>query len=137
MSSFTEPLIVEVTQRDKRPFKVVKKFSYEIGEKGSGNVVQVNAGFYTDGATIPRPLNALIPAWGRHGKAAVLHDWLYRNSNLPKEHCDAIFKEAMEVLGVPRYRAKILYWAVKIFGWIPYKRIRNKRRKWNKEKEER
>jgi len=126
MSSFTEPLIVEVTQRDKRPFKVVKKFTYEIGEKGSGDTVQVQAGFFTDGATIPRPLNALIPAWGRHGKAAVLHDWLYRNSNLPRLDCDVIFKEAMEVLGVPRHRLLTIYLAVRAFGWIPFKRIRGR-----------
>jgi len=127
MSSFTEPLIVEVTQRDKRPFKVLKKFIYEIGDKGSGRCIVVEEGFFTDGATVPWPFNGLVPAWGRHGKAAVLHDWLYRKSNFPRKECDKIFKEAMSVLDVPGYRKEIMYAAVRLFGWFPYNKVRKQK----------
>lgn len=39
---------------------------------------KIPAGFITDFASVPKPLQILISKTGKHGKAAVLHDYLYR-----------------------------------------------------------
>lgn len=124
MSSFTEPLILEVTQKDKRPFRLVKPFSFYLDD---GSTIEVPKGFETDGATVPILLRAFIRPWGRHGKAAVLHDWLYR-SGVPRDFADKVLLEAMNVLDVPEHRKWAIYWAVRMFGWIPYRRINRKDR---------
>ena len=122
MSSFTRPLVLEVTQKDKRPFRVVERFGYIVEKTGSSVVVP--AGFLTDGATVPFPLNAIVPAWGRHGKAAVVHDYMYRSGDYSREFADYVFLEAMGVLGVPKWRKWLMYLAVRMFGWIVWNRLR-------------
>jgi hypothetical protein len=38
--------------------------------------IEAQAGFITDGATVPVRLRFLLPAWGSYSRAAVLHDVL-------------------------------------------------------------
>ena len=45
--------------------------------------VTVPDDFLTDLSSIPRIFRLLIPKNGRHRAAAVVHDWLCRNSRLP------------------------------------------------------
>jgi len=135
MSSFSEPLLAEITQRDKRPITVAKEFTYRVKDN-QDLPVTVEAGFKTDGATVPRPFTAFIPPLGRHGKAAILHDWLYRwpdwekkwNVYLPESKdarhaADMILLEAMAVLEVPVHRRLAIYAAVRVFGWIAWEWI--------------
>jgi len=77
MSSFTDPLVVKIHQRDRRPVELAEGFSYLVSFDPA-RAIRVRSGFLTDGATVPRPFTAFVRPWGRHGKAAVLHDWLYR-----------------------------------------------------------
>jgi hypothetical protein len=136
MSSFTEPLIVKIEQRDKRPFEVAAPFTYLVG-MDAGREITVREGFITDGATVPRPLTAFISPIGRHGKAAILHDWLYRwpewddvwrkmvpEARNPRHAADMILMEAMAVLHVPLRRRLAIYAAVRAFGWIAWMRLR-------------
>jgi len=51
--SFTEPLIVEVIQKERRPFRVVRPFVYAVGSPGGGHLLIVPPGFETDFASVP------------------------------------------------------------------------------------
>ena len=89
-----------------------------------GVYLRVNKGFDTDFASIPRLLRWLISINGKHRKAAVLHDKLYSlagSTGLPRDVCDAIFNEAMKVLGVSRWNRSMMYAVVRSGGWIAWR----------------
>lgn len=127
MSSFTqEPHFEPIGSGYK--WKVVRGFIYYTNKDAMllGPSVFVPSGFVTDFASVPRILWPLFPPYGRYGKAAVVHDWLYAHKwlfdknaermKITKEQADTIFYEAMLVLDVPKWKAKLMYWAVKMFG---------------------
>ena len=74
--------------------------------------------FQTDFASVPRFLWPLLPPHGRVKKAAILHDWLYQQSHIPREHCDRVFLEAMTADHVPPVQRWAMYEGVRLFGWI-------------------
>lgn len=111
MAHFTSPL--SATKLDARMWRVNQTFKYY---SDFGGFVRVEGGFETDFASIPRFLWTLAPPDGRYTQAAVVHDWLYTTQTGPKDMADRIFKEAMEVLGVPRWKRNLMYMAVKCFG---------------------
>lgn len=78
----------------------------------------VPKGFRSDFASIPRFLWPIIPPHGRVKKAAVLHDWLYTQPQIPRSLADRIFLEAMAADNVPTPQRWIMYEAVRLFGWI-------------------
>ncbi len=125
MSSFTSPLRLELTDRETKGravFRLLDAFTYEIGAEGSGLIVTVPAGTETDFASVPRFFWRLVPPTGKHGKAAVLHDYLYqKQSGFTKLLADAIFLEAMTVLGVPWWRRWSMFLAVRFFGKGAYR----------------
>ena len=120
MSSFTSLLIVSPLPDGER-WKLVRSFSYHIGGKYSKEFIQVPAGFITDFASTPPHIWMIIPPWGKYGKAAVIHDYLYQTGLHTREEADYIFKEAMGVLGVSKLKIFLMYWAVRIFGGSAYK----------------
>jgi hypothetical protein len=86
----------------------------------NGHAISVPAGFVTDFASIPRPLWALLPKWGRHGNAAVVHDWLYWSHETDRATADRTFREAMEILGVLWGVRWAMWAAVRSFGWMAW-----------------
>lgn len=121
MSSFTKPLVVSPL-KDGRRWRLVEPFVYEIGTLGSNKVIRVPIDFETDFASVPRVFWWLIPPWGRYGKAAILHDWLYVSKLYDRLAADRLFLEAMTVLAVPVWKRCTMYIAVRLFGWIPYRK---------------
>lgn len=95
MSSFTTPLIYRriATSGPRARFRLKRPFTYALKTEDSGVSITVPKGFRTDLASIPR----LIDDWfglnpsGELAKAAVLHDYLYANS-------DAAWELARDVL---------------------------------------
>ena len=120
MSSFTTPLIVQPV--DPRNWKLVKPFEYHVGSIDSDEVISVPIGFITDFASIPRIFWSVFPPYGKYGKAAVIHDYIYRNGLYKRKKCDGIFLEGMVVLGVAVWKRKVIYWAVRIFGGSLYRK---------------
>lgn len=119
MSSFTEPLLVEFL--DGKRWKLLKEFSYHVGEETSDEVITVPVGFITDFASIPRLFWTLIgPPAGEYGKAAVIHDFLYHIQTTTRKYADEVFYEAMQVLGVPFWKRWLMYHSVRTFAWIPW-----------------
>lgn len=82
--------------------------------------VTVPDGFHTDLASVPKALWAIFPPFGHHTKAAVLHDYLYHTTSLPRKTCDGLFLEAMADQGVSKTRRYLMYWAVRVFGKRAY-----------------
>ena len=132
MSSFTDPLIVKKLKDSL--WETASEFEYHVGVEGSENKIKVPVGFTTDFASIPRLFWIIYPPDGQYTQAAVLHDYLYNIQDRPRATADAIFLEAMQVLGVPFLRRKIIYRAVRLFGWIPWNNRARKKKKQQKEK---
>ena len=128
MSRFTEILTVSPLA-DGKTWVTRKDFGYDIGEEGSGNTINVPIGFMTDFASIPRPLWAFLPRWGKYGNAAVIHDYCYWEQSRTRKEADDIFREAMGVLKVSPCKIRLMYYAVKWFGqgaWSGNKRMKEK-----------
>ncbi|MFA4917129.1 MAG: DUF1353 domain-containing protein [Syntrophales bacterium] len=119
MSSFTDPLCVEILA-DGVCGRLLKGFEYHVGAECSPDVIKVPAGFVTDFASTPFFSWILFPKTGLWTKSAVLHDYIYQSKLRSRHMADLIFKEAMEVLGVPRWKRDIMYLAVRTFGFIGY-----------------
>lgn len=120
MSSFTTPLVVS-PMPDGRRWKLVFSFIYHVGSHYSNNIISVPVGFVTDFASIPWLFWNFLPAWGKYGKAAVIHDYLYQTGSRSRKESDTIFLEAMLAGGTKPWKAKVMYWAVKLFGKFAYK----------------
>lgn len=123
MSSFTDPLVVEVLQKEyegRGLFKVLAPFCF--WSDTVGEFVSVEIDFETDLASIPWYGRFFVSVTGKHSKAAVVHDWCYVHQLYDRKTCDLIFLEAMEVLQVPKCRRKIMYWAVRLGGRSGYER---------------
>lgn len=118
-----DPLRVEYV--DGHTWLLVEDFSYlDIERTATATIarrIHVPAGFTTDFASIPRFFWRWLPPTGEYGKAAVIHDFLYQYGTLDgehvtKEYADAVFRRAMEDLGVGRIRRNLMYTAVRLFG---------------------
>lgn len=137
MAGFLNPLRLEYL--DGHLWKVLEPFEYCVGSADSDIKVTIPEGFFTDFASVPRFFWRVLPPTGEYGKAAVVHDWLYRHPILlefsfsytdpengpdrlaiTRKECDDIFLEAMEVLEVPKCKRDILYAGVRIGGWKPW-----------------
>ena len=126
MSSFTnhpplQPLL------DGIRWRVMESFEYHIGSKDSGEVVKIPKDFLTDFASIPKIFWSIIGGpWGKYGYAAILHDYLYTVGIYSRKRTDQIFLEAMKVLKVSWWKRKLMYYAVRVGAWGPWKRYRKK-----------
>lgn len=123
MSSFTTSLTLKVL--DDGTFVTTSAFEYYTNIYSPQVTVVVPAGTTTDFASTPWFMHWIFPPTGKYSKAAVLHDYLYSNGMFPRKDCDYIFLEAMEVLGVPRWKRKLMFEAVRLFGRKYYKKDSN------------
>ena len=125
MSSFRSKLVISPVTGGKR-WLLIEPFEYERGKMESFDIIRVPKDFETDFASIPRIFWSILPPWGRYGKAAVLHDWMYFNGKKTRKECDSIFLEAMGVLKVSWWKKKVMYLGVRSFGSIVWKAHRKK-----------
>lgn len=80
----------------------------------------VPAGARTDGASIPRMLWRVCghPLETPRVYAATLHDWLYGGGagGITRKEADECYYALLRHFGVAGWRAKIEYWALRMFG---------------------
>lgn len=81
-----------------------------------GARLTIPAGTKSDGASVPAVLWGAIPPFGEGWKAYVLHDWLYRDTKMPKSECDDLLLEALLSLGVDSVLANTIYQGVHLGG---------------------
>jgi hypothetical protein len=85
--------------------------------------IAVPSAFTTDFASIPSWARAIIPPFGRHAKAAVVHDWLYAIGEPGrKDVADRVFDHAMADLGVVGWQRVLMYEAVSVGGGAGFAR---------------
>ncbi len=85
---------------------------------GLGLRVCVPEGFVTDYASVPRLLWSIFPPAGEYKRAAVVHDYLCTTKTCSRFMADAVFREAMRELGVPRWRRIAMYYAVRAYSIV-------------------
>lgn len=95
-----------VESSDGRNFTLLEDLVFD---SKSGVTYTAPAGSQTDGASTPAFLWPTIPPFGPYWLAAVLHDWAYRYSQVPKGVCDDLLLEAMESLGVNKALSDAIY----------------------------
>lgn len=90
----------------------------------------VPKGFRCDLASIPRILTALLPREKLGVSGPVLHDAIYRGTvgrgpdiNITRRHADRLFWTLMRCDGVNRPLARTAWAAVRVFGWLAWKRL--------------
>ena len=101
-------------------FEVVTPLIY-IRDK---EIISVNPGFDFDGASVPQVLWSfgLSPMTGGYQRAACLHDAMYSAEIFDREVCDKIFLEAMKSDNVSYFKRMSMYFAVRIFGKLLWKK---------------
>jgi len=123
MSSFTSPLVVEVSDTGKD--RLVEPFDFWLGDgEGKGMKITVPAGFETDYASVPRVFRSLLSCKKRAAKPAVVHDYLYKTGIVSRKTADRVFLQAMEVNKVNFFKRHLYYQAVNWFGWFAWRRHR-------------
>jgi len=110
-----EPARIVLRQIDPVHFELLEGFRYE-GPAGSWTVTPTDLP-RTDLASIPWFLGWFVSRYGAHTLAALLHDHLVANgekldSPVARHAADEVFREALDGLGVPALRARIMWAAV-------------------------
>jgi hypothetical protein len=118
-AGFTTPLKVMPLPGGKL-WELLEGFDYWTNEVPVEYLIAIPKGFITDFASVPRALWWLLPPWGNYGKAAVVHDYLYKTKQFSRRRSDQIFLEGMRVLGVSWKTRTSMYAAVRACGWIPW-----------------
>ena len=96
-------------------WEVLEDYFYET----SIGIIKVPKCFKTDYASVPKIFRNIINTYGKHGRAAVVHDWLYSikcNIKITREYADKIFLEIMEEYGVNKIKRYFMYKMVRMFG---------------------
>ncbi len=118
---FLDPL--DVMQLDDDTWKLLDDLRYWSAVRPA--LIKVPYGFVTDFASTPQIVWTIgMPKSGIYDKAAVIHDYLYTMgghvAGVPfvytKADADAIFKEALGVVGVNGIKRWAMYTAVRLFG---------------------
>ncbi len=85
--------------------------------------ITVPKDFIFDFASVPRLLTNIFPKSGaRYDRASCLHDWLYATKRFSRKISDQIFFEAMLSDRVPKWKAKLMYFGVRIGGWYAWEK---------------
>jgi len=82
----------------------------------------VPRGFQSDLASIPKWAQwALEPAAKGLARPSILHDYYYRVPNqYNRKYADNLMYDAMMTMGYSTVKAKIVYYSVRLVGWLHY-----------------
>ena len=118
MKAFPLPLqLIDAGMKgNSRMWTLATEFRF-VGSK----IIDVPAGFLTDGASVPRVFWSLFDPTGPYLQAAVIHDYLYNTQVFSRETADEVFLEAMKACGVGFITRQTVYRAVRFGGWVAWK----------------
>lgn len=112
--------LVKSIRAGRQEAELLTALEYRVGSADSLEKIVVPKGFVTDFASVPKGLWNIFPPFGPWAPAAVVHDYLYKTKGAygfyTRKQADKIFKEAMEVVGVPQWKRELMYNAVRTFG---------------------
>jgi hypothetical protein len=113
MARFTQDVtVVNHLSGRVHQWELCEPMTYKLVDSDDAEFVTVPPAFKTDFASVPRPFWFWLAPWGRHGRAAIVHDFLYqlgavtdpgapvatRLRRPSKREADRIFRQAMAVL---------------------------------------
>ncbi len=78
--------------------------------------ITVPAGFVTDLASIPVPLNLVYDKTGRYSSAGILHDYLYWTQFCDRKKSDRLIKEGLKATGSGYFTRNSIKYGVYWFG---------------------
>lgn len=113
---FKSDLLIKRIIGVKNCWETTDALVYSDNERG---LITVKKGFIFDFASVPEWLGILTGfnrTGARYDRASCLHDWLYASKQFDRKTADTIFYEAMLSDKVAKWRAKIMYYAVRLFG---------------------
>lgn len=116
-------ILLKPIKGTKKQWVVAQDYIYRYNNK----IYTVPKNFITDLASTPRILWPIFPPSGRYTGAAVIHDYLYSNGykiGVSRKKADEIFLGIMEEMGVPAWKRKTMYRAVRLFGGLHYRKGR-------------
>jgi hypothetical protein len=115
MSSFTADPEVRITKSQisgRTVYVLLTGFEYRVGDyQNPSEIITVPAGTKTDLMSIPSFLRCIINVAHR-AHAAIIHDYLLVNGAEPSR-ADAIFREALGVLGMGKFERNCYWFAVR------------------------
>lgn len=127
MSAFLDPLDLEVmrdarglpllTRAGRQLWRVLARFRYQSDVAG---LIEVPAGFVTDLCSQPQATMSLLGECAQ--QPSVPHDYAYSTHCMTRALADKMLYEACLLTGVSSWRAKLIYWGVRIGGgshWDP------------------
>ena len=117
---FTTTLRVEEVEGRDDSWRLIEPLVYH----GHSDVFIVPADFVTDFGSVPRYLRWLVPAYGRGKKAYVLHDYLYRSGEVPRDDADGIMRRVMRELRSTKPVRWMAWLGVRVGGGAAWKKYR-------------
>ena len=107
-----------VSIEDASYWRVERDWKVEVNEK----LYTVPKHFHFNFASTPRFMWFWFPpATGLYRKATALHDYMYSTGIVSREYADIIFYYFMLFSKVNSIKAKLMYYAVRLFGKVAYK----------------
>ena len=90
------------------------------------NIHRIPVEFYSDGASIPRPLWPVIghPFDEDIRRPAVLHDFKYYSGQDPRREADRLLRVAMHSEGAKWYKSWTVWSGVRLGGWVAWNKYR-------------
>ena len=110
-------MVLLLTPHGKTKWKTVKKFTV----RTSYGTFSVPKNTSTDLASTPRLLWPWFPPFGKYTQASVIHDRLCVTKEVDRKIADKVFYELMIRYGTSKWKAKIMYFAVRCFSWVTHK----------------
>lgn len=111
---FAGPLILQAYAKSE--WVLMSDFEYVAAD---GAIHTAPKYFITDLASTPWLVKPLLT--GVEDRACgVIHDFLYCQNKLPRAQCDDLFHEMLLVAGVDRWRARLMYWGLRVGGGWRY-----------------
>ena len=129
-----------------KEYEVMEPFVFQyITSKPIETIIfKIEKGFQCDLASIPRSawsIMGIFPVSKSVIHASLVHDWLYRSEknrscerithlalcdmsdmiDLNRRDADKIFAGILRQEGVPKWKRRVLYAVVRLFGWLYYK----------------
>lgn len=115
--SFLSPICVK--PHKKYVYHLCSEVQFTIGE----SKFTIYEGFETDLASISKILWPLYaPFHSNLMRCSIVHDFFYRNHIFTRKQCDLIFYNILTNDGIDKFRASIMYYGVRLFGWRFYKK---------------
>lgn len=117
-SKFLTELQCQLVNGDNR-WEVLSTLRYQ--SQIYNGLIEVQAGFVTDFASVPRVPIAYTLFGNRAHRESVVHDYLYQTHLTSKSDADKIFLEAMKARGKGFFVRWSMYMGVVLGGYSSYK----------------